>query len=286
VPELPEVESVRLSLMPHLIGRAVIHAILHRADIVEGDASSGALLQHHHIASLHRRGKLLSIHAASGRVLAVHLGMSGQLLVLAKDAAPANPKHIHAEWQLDSGQRLIFRDPRRFGGLFTHASLAEFESRRLGPLGPDALTITPEDLQRAICTGGGRRAIKAALLDQRALAGVGNIYADESLFASRINPATKCHRLRSEDFARLAASIHTILARAITQGGSSLRDYVNASGESGSFALEHAVYGRAGEPCIRCSTPLKSRLIAQRTTVWCPACQPSRPPRLGTSRPE
>ncbi len=273
---------MRLSLIPHLTGRAITRATLHRADIVEGDASSEALLQGHHIASLHRRGKLLSIHASSGRVLAVHLGMSGQLLVLAKDAAPANAKHIHAEWQLDSGQRLIFRDPRRFGGLFTHASLGEFESRRVSALGPDALTITPDELQRAICKGGGRRAIKAALLDQRALAGVGNIYADESLFASGINPATKCHRLRADDFARLAASIHAILARAITQGGSSLRDYVNAAGELGSFALEHAAYGRAGQPCVRCGTPLKSRLIAQRTTVWCPACQPSRGPRSGT----
>ncbi len=276
VPELPEVESVRRSLEPHLLGHIVTRSTLHRADIVEGDTSALALLEGERITTLQRRGKLLSIHTKSGRVLTVHLGMSGQLLVLASGTAPKNATHLHAEWLLDSGQRLIFRDPRRFGGISTHANESDFHAARLADLGPDALTIDAAHLAAALAKA--KRPIKAALLDQRILAGVGNIYADESLFMVGINPARLCTGLNAQDFARLADAIRDVLARAVAAGGSSLRDYVNASGDEGSYALEHAVYGRSGQTCPRCHTPLKTRLIAQRTTVWCPSCQPMRPP--------
>ena len=279
MPELPEVESVRRSLLPYLLGRSVVQSILHRADIVEGDTSPAALLQGHLITALQRRGKLLSFHT-SGRVLAIHLGMSGQLLVLAEGAAPKNATHLHAEWRLDSGERLIFRDPRRFGGISTHATEADFQSQRLQALGPDALTIDTTHLAQSLRKA--KRPIKAALLDQGVLAGVGNIYADESLFLAAINPARPCTRLNDQDFTRLASAIRDVLTRAIASGGSTLRDYVNASGDQGSYTLEHSVYGRTGQTCLRCATPLKTRLIAQRTTVWCPTCQPTRPASRST----
>ena len=280
MPELPEVESVRRSLLPYLLGRSVVQSILHRADIVEGDTSPAALLQGHLITALQRRGKLLSFHTNSGRALAIHLGMSGQLLVLAKGVAPKNAAHLHAEWRLDSGARLIFRDPRRFGGISTHATEADFQSQRLQALGPDALTIDTTHLAQSLRKA--KRPIKAALLDQGVLAGVGNIYADESLFLAAINPARPCTRLNDQDFTRLASAIRDVLTRAIASGGSTLRDYVNASGDQGSYTLEHSVYGRTGQTCLRCATPLKTRLIAQRTTVWCPTCQPTRPASRST----
>jgi formamidopyrimidine-DNA glycosylase len=164
----------------------------------------------------------------------------------------------------------LFRDPRRFGGLWSFPSQDALQTR-WSTLGPDALSITTKQLAEAIANS--RRHIKAALLDQAVLAGVGNIYADESLFLASIRPKRLAKALKASEIAALAAAIRQTLANSIATGGSTLRDYRDANGQAGSSQLTHAVYGRAGDLCIRCGSGLKSAQVSQRTTVWCPHCQ-------------
>lgn len=182
-------------------------------------------------------------------------------------------RHVHATWAFDSGATLCFEDPRRFGLLRVFRSLGVLKEH-WAALGPDALTITSDDLGRALQKT--RRPIKAALLDQRLLAGVGNIYADESLFLARVNPQIPADRLSPKHAARLAEAIRRVLAQAVEAGGSTLRDYADADGRPGSYQQRHAVYGRAGLVCSACPSRLSTGLVGQRTTVWCPRCQPAR----------
>lgn len=286
MPELPEVERVRRSLLPHLIGRRVARATLHRADIChsyqrtrqgisEKSTTPKDLLQGDTVASLLRHGKQLAIIAASGRVITVHLGMSGQLL-WKSDAVDLPKGHIHAQWLITTAKgarhgRLFFRDPRRFGGLWTFDSLASLQEARWSSLGPDALDATGEDLHAALHAS--RRPIKAALLDQGVIAGVGNIYADEALYLAAIKPRRLASRVSPAEYSRLAEAIRTVLERSITSGGSTLRDYVDAEGRKGSAQDAHAVYGRAGKPCRQCARKLRQAQVGGRTTVWCPHCQ-------------
>jgi formamidopyrimidine-DNA glycosylase len=304
MPELPEVEHTRRTLEPHLVGRTVVAARLLRRDIAvaPGDPPGGFsrsrtrrhdaprrltradLLAGERIARLDRRGKQLAIVADSGRALLVHLGMTGHLAWRPPgDRAPA-PPHVHATWTLadargrDAG-RLIFRDPRRFGGLWILRSPEDLAAR-WAALGPDALTITPHDLAARLAAT--RRPIKAALLDQSTIAGVGNIYADESLFLARIHPATPADRLTADQVAALAAAIRQVLHESLDAGGSTLRDYLDATGRAGAYQDAHRVYGRAGLPCPACGTTLLALRLGQRTTVACPSCQPEpRLPRAG-----
>jgi formamidopyrimidine-DNA glycosylase len=290
MPELPEVECLRRSLEPHLIGRTVSRATLRRQDICEvftdcrpRRATPADLLQGLTISELHRRGKQLAILSHEGPLLVVHLGMTGQLLFTPSPAyggrgrrngSSNDQTHVHATWTLskgsDSGQ-LLFRDPRRFGGLWTFPSLDTLQTTRWSTLGPDALTISSSQLAAAL--EGSRRAIKAALLDQAVLAGVGNIYADESLFIAGINPRRLATALKPTQIDTLASATREVLSRSISTGGSTLRDYRDANGQAGSSQLTHAVYGRSGQACIRCSTRLRQAQVGQRTTVWCPNCQ-------------
>lgn len=276
MPELPEVESTRRSLLP-LLGGRVIAVDLRRADVVEGPRGPDALLAGSSILALHRRGKQLAIEGARGVVL-VHLGMTGQLEFSAADThgRPTHDRHTHAVWSLElatppgSSGVLWFRDPRRFGGLWTFASMRDVHAR-WAALGPDALTISGEELAHAV--KGSRRAIKAALLDQGVLAGVGNIYADEALFRTGIRPDKLAARITREQSERLAAAIREVLGESIQSGGSTLRDYRDAAGKAGSFQSRHRVYGRGGEACAVCGTRLTQTTIAQRTTVYCRRCQ-------------
>lgn len=293
MPELPEVETLRRSLEPRLVGRRIVRATLHRRDVLvlPGDpeggfsrARAGArpvrfrardLLAGARVTGLVRRGKQLGV---VGRVdpgdqpaLCVHLGMSGRLLWAPAGARPALVDHVHASWRLDDGSRLVFRDPRRFGGLWAFASVGELERARWGRLGPDALGVTARALAGALA--GSRRAIKGALLDQGVVAGVGNIYADEALFAAAIDPRREAGSLDPDQTQALARQLRRVLRRAVRARGSTLRDYVDAEGRAGAFQLSHAVYGRAGQACRSCGGVLESGLVAQRTTVWCPACQ-------------
>jgi formamidopyrimidine-DNA glycosylase len=175
------------------------------------------------------------------------------------------------------GGRMVFRDPRRFGGLWGFATGEALRAARWGRLGPDALTAGAALLARALART--RRPVKAALLDQRLLAGIGNIYADEALFAARVHPFLPACRLDAPACLRLAAAIRSVLRRSIRSGGSTIRDYVDGRGVTGSFAGRHRVYGRASLPCVRCSTTLIGQRLAQRATVFCPCCQSALPGR-------
>lgn len=272
MPELPEVESVRRALAP-IVGRKVLAVEVRRRDVITEVAGADsnlerALLAGESIRALHRHGKQLAIESRSGAVVRVQLGMSGQVLLGETFAAKS---HRHVVWTLASGLTMTFRDPRRFGGLTVAGSLADLAREHWESLGPDALLITPDELAAGL--RGSARAIKAALLDQSVLAGVGNIYADEALFESGIRPSTPASKLKPAQVARLTDAIHQVLQQAIEAGGSTLRDYVRPDGLPGEAAVAHKVYGRGGQACVVCGGELRRVTLAQRTTVYCPTCQ-------------
>ncbi|MEM1423488.1 MAG: bifunctional DNA-formamidopyrimidine glycosylase/DNA-(apurinic or apyrimidinic site) lyase [Planctomycetota bacterium] len=303
MPELPEVETVRSTVAQWVLGARVTGVTVRRRDVVAtehdpfggfsrtreavkprpGRVPAAWLLAGDRVASVERVGKQLVLVGGSGRCVVVHLGMSGQLLVAGRGErlprAAWGDAHDHVVWRFEdggragggSGGRLVFRDPRRFGGLRLSPDRAHLEGVRWAGLGPDALGIESDALaERA---GSSERAVKAALLDQRVLAGVGNIYADEALFRARVHPERPTRSMDGRAWARVASEVRGVLGEAIRAGGSTLRDYTDARGNAGGFALAHAVYGRGGGSCLVCGTTLLSGAVAQRTTVWCPSCQ-------------
>ena len=281
MPELPEVENLKRTLEPLIVGTIVRAVRLFRRDIVrfheprlQGKSIYDQLLLGRRIISLARRGKQLAIIADDESTLCIQLGMSGQLRYLRHRQRLDRNDHVHCIWRL-SGQatcgRLVFRDPRRFGRLTAFASFAELESSCWAALGPEASTIRSHTLRQRLRRT--RRAIKSALLDQHVIAGIGNIYADEALFTAHIHPESRADKLAHDASRRLAKSIRSILQRAILCGGSTIRDYTDALGQNGSFASEHRVYGRSGQLCVRCTTRLVSQFVGQRSTVFCPHCQ-------------
>jgi formamidopyrimidine-DNA glycosylase len=306
MPELPEVEHVRATLLPLLRGVRIARATLARTDIIERIDEAGNVLRSKRaraapalqsptpdelldgctIRTIERVGKQLCINAGEDEpVLGVHLGMSGQLFVVPHGAAsPVRPfasgiEHVHARWQLEHADgspagELRFRDPRRFGALSLMPSPRAMRAWLHAHLGPDALQVSGEHLHERLKSS--TRCIKAALLDQRVVAGVGNIYADEALFLAGLHPLARCDRLSAAAMDVLTTQLRALLVRAVGAGGSTVRDYVDATGRPGEAQLLHAVYGRGTQPCLRCGTPLKQATIAQRTSVWCPRCQTRR----------
>ncbi len=282
MPELPEVETVRRSLERSLVNLAVASVSIRRPDIITGKQTPRALLSGARLTDFRRHGKQLAITADNGRTLCVHLGMTGQLIHLAAGDRAPRPDHIHMIWRLSqpgaarsSAGRLIFRDPRRFGGIWTFDSLDELLETRWSKLGPDAARITAPQLRSRLAHA--NRPLKAALLDQTLIAGLGNIYVDEALHSARLAPQTPARDFITHDPdapVLLARAIRATLAHALKAGGSTIRDYTSADGEEGSFQTQHAVYGRGEAPCFSCATPLVKTTIAQRTTVYCPICQP------------
>ncbi|MBC7835503.1 MAG: bifunctional DNA-formamidopyrimidine glycosylase/DNA-(apurinic or apyrimidinic site) lyase [Phycisphaerales bacterium] len=286
MPELPEVESVRRTLEPHLLGARIERAHLRRRDICHGSCTDIGLLVGATIVKLRRHGKQLAIIGSSAisktgrravqendRAIVIHLGMSGQLFIERGDELSRT--HVHCVWTVRGANsstttRLIFRDPRRFGGLWT-GKWKWVIGEHWTDLGPDAATIDAGILGRRLA--GSRQTIKAALLDQEVLAGVGNIYADESLHRAHLHPETIAGALGPDAIKRLAKAVREALAEAIDAGGSTLRDYRNGDGETGKQQLRLAVYGRGGKRCFQCNAPLLSGTVAQRTTIWCPTCQ-------------
>mgnify|MGYP006425568295 FL=1 len=288
MPELPEVETVRRALAERVMGRVVVGCALHRRDVlvVPGDPIGGFarnpgakrprrttrkhLLLGGTLTEPVRRGKQLALACADGRRLLIHLGMTGQVLHAARGRRLAHGDHHHATLRLDDGARLVFRDPRRFGGLWAIGCPEELE-RRWAALGPDALGIGSADLVAALSTA--RRPIKAVLLDQTRIAGIGNIYADEALFAAGIHPLCTASSIGHEQAAALARAVRRTLGAAIAAGGSTIRDYTDPMAAAGGYQRAHLVYGRGGEPCARCGGVLERLVVAQRTTVCCPRCQ-------------
>ncbi|MEO0513538.1 MAG: bifunctional DNA-formamidopyrimidine glycosylase/DNA-(apurinic or apyrimidinic site) lyase [Planctomycetota bacterium] len=288
MPELPEVETLRRSLEPDLLNATVRRVRVYRRDVVvaPGDPMGGFsrqraaikptrlgrgdLLTDQTVRSIRRHGKQLAVVSDAGRALLVHLGMTGQVLV--QPPGGSLPDHAHVVWSVDTAagpKRLVFRDPRRFGGLWVVPTVDALKERWRG-LGPDALGVQPPDLAARLAAT--RRPLKAALLDQTVIAGLGNIYVDEACHAAHLRPDRRTDTLCRGDVARLVTEIHAVLAIAIGLGGSTLRDYRNAHGHPGDATRRHAVYGRAGEPCPACGQPLSSEILAGRTTVWCARC--------------
>jgi formamidopyrimidine-DNA glycosylase len=262
VPELPEVETVVRSLAPHLPGRAIVAARFTSKFVTPGNrAKLARQLAGRTILSIRRRGKFILMQLDRG-TLVVHLGMTGQLLL--DSAEPAD--HTYGVFSLSEGI-LHYRDPRQFGRIEFHAD----NQTRAHKLGPEPLEVSFEDFRAHLRDR--KTSIKALLLNQKFLAGVGNIYADEALFLAGIHPLTIASRISAPRAAKLHQVIREVLTLAIEHRGSSISDYVDADGNRGDFQMLHRVYGREAEPCVNCSTPIRKIVVAARGTHFCPACQ-------------
>lgn len=269
MPELPEVETTRRGIAPHLVGQRVLSARLRRPDLrwpIPDEIRRK--LPGQRIEQVERRAKYLLLHTQAGSAL-LHLGMSGSLRILTPDVSPN--RHDHYDLAMDSGRILRFTDPRRFGCLLwqppgtMHPLLAR--------LGPEPLS-EPFDGEYLWYQARGRHApIKAFLMDQRIVVGVGNIYAAEALFAAGIHPMRAAGKVSRERMASLAAAVKRILGDAIERGGTTLRDFLAPDGAPGYFEQELAVYGRAGEPCRACGNPVRVIQLGQRSSFYCQHCQ-------------
>ena len=263
MPELPEVETITRALAPRITGRRIVTAEFRCVRILRG-ADPDELAERLHgrkILGVKRAGKFILVPLDNGSYLTIHLGMTGKLLVGAKPQ-----KHTHAIFTLDRGV-LLYDDQRQFGRiLFSDAMPARVEK-----LGPEPLEIgLAEFIRRA---RGRKTPIKALLLNQDFVRGIGNIYADEALFRARIHPRAIAGRIRKERMERLRDAIREVLAEAIEGGGSSISDYVDPDGRKGWFQLRHRVYQRTGEACVVCGAPIRRVVIAQRSSHYCPRCQ-------------
>jgi formamidopyrimidine-DNA glycosylase len=269
LPELPEVETTRRGLAPHLVGRTVVALDIRQPRLrwpippALRDSLPGQQIE-----AIERRAKYLLVHTKPGSAI-LHLGMSGSLRVLPA-TTPIGP-HDHVDWRLDSGRVLRYTDPRRFGSQLWQPR-GEIHPLLAG-LGPEPLS---DDFDGALLwtrSRGRKAAVKLFLMDQAIVVGVGNIYASEALFAAGIHPKRPAGSLSRERYARLAAEVKRILAYAITRGGTTLRDFISPDGVPGYFEQELFVYGRGGQPCRVCGTPIKATVIGQRSTFHCPRCQ-------------
>jgi formamidopyrimidine-DNA glycosylase len=268
MPELPEVETTRRGIAPHILDREITGALVRQTRLRWPVPPLRRLLVGHRVHAVDRRAKYLLIRIGSGTLI-VHLGMSGSLRITRHDS-PLR-KHDHVELCFgDEGLRL--HDPRRFGALLWTED-DPLAHPRLRGLGPEPLS---EDFNAAYLSErarGRRTPIKSLLMDGHVVVGVGNIYATEALFRAGIHPARASARISLQRLETLVAAVKTVLAYAIERGGTTLRDFVNESGEPGYFAQELLAYGRSGEPCKRCGSILTSRQIGQRASAYCPGCQ-------------
>lgn len=271
MPELPEVETVVRTLRPRLVG-ARIRAVRHlREDMVRaGSPDVRSVTRGETVWAVDRRGKKILIRLSTGHTLGIHLGMTGQITVDAPTDEVRNHTHLILSFRAAGGakQEMRFRDPRRFGEIWLcpPGQCAEGED-----LGPEPLSLTTVRLATRLADT--TRPVKNALMDQSLIAGLGNIYVDESLFAAGIHPLTPANTLTRARTALLNRSIKRILRSAIRRRGSSISDYVDANGESGGFQNLHRVYARAGEPCRTCKAPIERIVLGGRSTHFCAKCQ-------------
>ena len=273
MPELPEVETVRALLEPVLVGRTFARVEIADARLTRphDPAEVAAELTGERVAAVERRGKYLIVRFESGRVLLVHLRMTGNLLHVPGGTVADDP-HRRAVVTLDNGSDVAYRDVRRFGTwlLVEPGELDMYLAERLGaePLDP---AFTTKGLATRFAA---RRApVKAVLLDQRTLAGLGNIYVDEALWRARVHPLTPANEVPADRLPALRRGIRTALRAGIARQGASLRDYRRPDGARGRMQEEFKVYGREGEPCPRCGTPVEKLRIAGRGSWYCPRCQ-------------
>jgi formamidopyrimidine-DNA glycosylase len=264
MPELPEVQTVVNTLRPRIVGQRIRSIQLRRDDILTPLGFDLATpLSGQTVAEVHRRAKRIIVTLENGNRFYIHLGMSGRITIDAHDEPFV--KHTHLILVFDDFE-VRFRDPRRFGGVWWLGGKDCDDG-----IGPEPLTMTAKQLHANLIRT--KRPIKNALLDQRVIAGLGNIYVDESLHAAGIHPLTPASRLTTEQTKRLNQSIKKVLAKALKHRGSTLRDYVDAEGGRGAFQKLHKVYNRAGQPCTICKTPIKRIVLGGRSTCFCPMCQ-------------
>jgi len=285
MPELPEVESVRRQLEPVLAGRRLERVTIDDPRLVRPyePAEVAAELEGERVVTVERRGKYLVVRFESGRVLLIHLRMTGSLLHVAGGSLQDDP-HRRAVVTLDDGSDVAYRDVRRFGTwlLLEPGEAEPYLTARVGDEPLDALFTAARLGERL---AGRRTSLKAALLDQRTLAGMGNIYADEALWRARLNPLRPAASLDRSELQRLHRAIRAALEHGLARQGSTLRDYRLPDGSGGSMQDEFRVYGRGGEPCERCGTPISRTRVAGRTTWFCPTCQPAQAASSSARRP-
>jgi formamidopyrimidine-DNA glycosylase len=270
MPELPEVETTTRALAARLRARVITRLEQRRPDLrFPLPARLAERLVGRRIESFGRRAKYILAALDDRQTLLLHLGMSGRLLL---DGPPAGP-HEHLTFGFDDGATLRFVDPRRFGMLDLTPTASLPAHPRLAGLGLEPLDASFTGAALAAALSGRRSPLKIALMDQRLVVGVGNIYASESLHRARLAPQRPAGALRPAQAERLALAIRTVLEEAIGAGGSSLRDYVQADGELGFYQDRFAVYGRAGLPCAGCGRPIRRLVLGQRATFWCSRCQ-------------
>ena len=268
MPELPEVETVRRSLLP-LVGRRI-----DAVDVVEPrlrrkvPADLAARVTGRRIERLERRGKYLLFHLSGGESLLTHLGMSGALLLQPAGTPPQ--AHDHLRFHLSGRMQLSYNDPRRFGLMRAGKVDDHVELRNVGP---DPLSASFSLADLAALSHGRKKPVKNLLMDQRLLGGIGNIYANEILYRAGIRPGRAARRLTRAELAALLHAMRAVLNNAIRLGGSSISDYRDGEGRAGHFQLRLRVYDRAGKPCRRCATPIRRAVHAGRSSFYCPNCQ-------------
>jgi len=285
MPELPEVETVARGLQRQIAGRRILSIMLGKTDFIDNPGEIEKELPGRTIGSVVRYGKFLLLQLTRKEdagetdresALLVHLGMTGMLRP--QPAGEPHAKHTHVVALLDDGRELRYTDPRRFGRIaYLEGESLQEELRRFGA---DPLEAGLEEFTARI--RGKRARIKALLLDQRVLRGVGNIYADESLWKARIHPQRLGARLRRKQVKKLHRALQGILERAIVMRGSSIADFLDAEGQPGEYQRRHRAYGREGKRCFRCKTRIKRVIVAGRSSYFCPRCQKA--PRRGKSR--
>ncbi|AKH63259.1 MULTISPECIES: bifunctional DNA-formamidopyrimidine glycosylase/DNA-(apurinic or apyrimidinic site) lyase [Photorhabdus] len=268
MPELPEVETSRRGIEPHLVGNVIQHALVRNGRLRWPVAEEIMKLSDQLVLSVQRRAKYLLIELADGWII-VHLGMSGSLRILLEER-PAE-KHDHVDLVMADGKVLRYTDPRRFGAWLWSDDLNQCSV--LTHLGPEPLSNDFNGAYLYTRSNSKRTLIKPWLMDNKLVVGVGNIYANEALFTAHIRPDRPAHTLTEREADLLAETIKKVLQRSIEQGGTTLRDFLQSDGKPGYFAQELFVYGRAGEPCRICGEKIESIKLGQRSTFFCRRCQ-------------
>lgn len=273
MPELPEVETIARSLAPRITGRRIAGIdLLYKPLLRTGGKKGLAVLCGRRVLGVRRRGKMLLVACEGARTLVFHLKMTGQFL-FGKEGAPRD-RHVRLAVRFEDGaDELRFRDVRKFGFLLCLEGEPEAACGELACLGPEPLEVGLAEFRTIL--GGRTGRIKSLLLDQTKIAGIGNIYADETLFEARIHPETSASSLKPAAVERLYRSMRKILAKAVAAGGSTLTDagYRDADGNAGDFQFSHKVYDRKGEPCLACGAPIAMKRVGGRSSHFCPKCQ-------------
>jgi formamidopyrimidine-DNA glycosylase len=276
VPELPEVESLRQMLARSIVGRAFRHTTVREARLrrsVSGELASA--IGGRTIERIGRRAKYLLVEVGGGRVMLVHLGMSGSLTHRGRgfDSGPFDSRHDHIEFQLDDGSVLVYNDPRRFGLIKVVARGDLDNVAELKDLGPEPLRREFSAGYLSKTVRGRTAAIKNLLMDQRIVAGIGNIYASEILFRAGVRPTRRGGKVTRDEAGRIVTATKRVLGEAIGSRGTTFRSYRDSRGRPGRFARLLRVYDREGKPCLECTTPIRAIVLAQRSTYYCPRCQ-------------